>query len=197
MAAKPGKSAPDASLIKKFYPMRKLDTCSQEEKFNSDTLRYMKQDSVFDQSRKSAFEQKVKNWLKEYIITNCSEEDVVIAIAPGHEAYNESSFMYKIVRQFISEYSDIAIEDGSALLVRYKSIEKQATSKGIRSESTHRESIRIKDSDKKDVSLLNEGKIVIILDDIWTSGCTLRVCEEKMRTTGPKDVKLLAIGKTV
>ena len=165
--------------------------------YDSDTLRYMKMGTVHDRSRKTEFETRVKKWLKGYINDHLSGETVVLAVAPGHEAYDDSSFMYNLVKKLISENQELGIEDGCSLLVRYKTIEKQAKSQGTRSESTHRESIRIKDSDRKDVSRLNRGKVVAILDDVWTSGCTLRVCEEKVRTTGPKDVRLLAIGKTV
>ena len=186
-----GKSEPDNYMIN-HYPMDsgKID-------YDSSTVRYMKKDTVYDQSRQSEFEARVKKWLKQYINNHLSNETVVLAVAPGHIANDNSSFMYNLVKELISENQQLGIEDGCSLLVRYKTTESQTTSKGTRKESTHRESIRIKDSDTKDVSQLNRGKVVIILDDIWTSGCTLRVCEEKVRTTGPKDVRLLAIGKTV
>ena len=187
-----GKSEPNDYMMV-FYPMNYE---SGENDYDSSTLRYLKADTVYNPSRRSEFEARVKGWLKQYIKKHLSDEAIVLAIAPGHKADDNSSFMYDLVKEFITENPKLDIEDGCDLLVRYKTIEKQATSKGIRTESTHRESICI-DSDDEDVSLLNKGKVVIVLDDVWTSGCTLRVCEEKVRTTGPKDVHLLAIGKTV
>jgi predicted amidophosphoribosyltransferase len=192
MATAGGKSEPDDYMIK-FHPM---DCDSGKNDYDSSTLRYLKDNSVRNQSRRSEFEVRVKEWLKQYIKKHLSGETVVLAVAPGHKAYDNSSFMHNLVKKLITD-DKLGIEDGCSLLVRYKTIKKQATSKGKRHESTHRESIRIKDSDGKDVSQLNKDKVVIILDDVWTSGCTLRMCEEKVRTTGPKDVRLLAIGKTV
>ena len=185
---------PDDYMID-YYPMNYE---SDENDYDSSTLRYMKMNNVYNQSRRSAFENSVKKWLKQYIKKNHSSEAVVLAIAPGHQAseFNDSSFMYDLVDEFISDNPKLDIEDGRDLLMRDTTIEKQATAGGNRSESTHRKSICI-NADEKNVSLLNKGKIVIILDDVWTTGCTLRVCEEKVWTTGPKDVELLAIGKTV
>ena len=163
--------------------------------YDSSTIRYMKRNSVFDLDRKIQFKSRVKKWLKQYIITNHHGETVLMAIAPGHQRSdsNESSFMYNLIGEFISEYPHLKMEDGRDLLRRHETIPKQASAGGNRSEDTHRESLCI-NPDKKNLSL---GKIVIILDDVWTTGCTLRVCEEKVRSTGPKDVKLLAIGRTV
>ena len=218
-----GKSEPDDYMMD-FYPM---DRKSGKNDYNSSTLRYMKMGQVYNQIRQLKFESRIKKWLKEYIHDNFFDETVVLAIAPGHIAYDNSSFMYDLVGEFISENHDlpVCIEDGRSLLVRYKTIKKQATAGANRSESTHRESIDINideednnyyyhdydydddyyyydyyynDEEEEDnISRLNEGKVVIILDDVWTSGCTLRVCEEKVWTTGPEDVHLLAIGKTV
>ena len=194
-----GKLEPDDYMIN-FYPM---DYESGENDYDSSTLRYMKMDQVYDPSRRSDFEARVKEWIKQYIIKEqLSDETVVLAVAPGHKKYDNSSFMYDLVRKLISENCKLGIEDGCSLLVRYKTIEKQANAGANRSESTHCNSICINtdeedEEEEEDISQLNEGKVVIILDDVWTSGCTLRVCEEKVRTTGPKDVHLLAIGKTV
>ena len=192
-----GKLEPDDYMIN-FYPM---DYESGENDYNSSTLRYMKMGQVYDPSRRSDFEAQVKQWLKRYIKKRLSNETVVLAVVPGHKEYDNSSFMYDLIRELISENRKLGIEDGCSLLVRYKTIEKQANAGANRSESTHRTSICIntdeEDEEEEDISQLNEGKVVIILDDVWTSGCTLRVCEEKVHTTGPKDVHLLAIGKTV
>ena len=179
--------APDAYFIK-FYPMNRGNDK------DSSTLRYMKMNTVFDPTRKSDFEKMVKGKIKEYIDTTYPRDDVVLTVAPGHKANDKSSFMYKLVRDFISENKDPKVIDGCALLVREKDIPKQATAGGNRNEQTHRDSIKVAEALGL---LIAKGKNVIILDDVWTTGCTLRVCEEKICIIGPKDVKLLAIGKTV
>ena len=193
-----------------FYPM---DYETGENDYDSSTLRYMKIGEVYSPFRRSDFELRVKQWLKKYIKKHLSGETVVLAVAPGHKKYDNSSFMYDLVGEFISENHKLHIEDGRSLLVRYRTIEKQATAGANRRESTDRKSICINTEEEDDdseededseeeeeedsISQLNEGKVVVILDDVWTSGCTLRVCEEKVWTTGPEDVRLLAIGKTV
>jgi len=59
----------------------------------------------------------------------------------------------------------------------------------MRDIDTHLNSIRV----VGDVA----DKVVCILDDIWTSGCTLRACRQLVTNHGAKKVYLLAIGKTV
>jgi hypothetical protein len=185
------KLVPDGYMMN-FYPMH-----HQPGDYDSSTLRYMKMNKVVDPSREKEFETRVKEWLKLYITNILPGETIVLAVAPGHLADDKSSFMYKFIGEFISEnFLQLHIEDGRSLLVRYKTIEKQSSAGASRSESTHRDSIGISPTSP----LINQlqGKVVVILDDVWTSGCTLRVCEEKVRTNTvpiPKDVRLLAIGK--
>ena len=101
--------------------------------------------------------------------------------------------MHDVVGELLTLHPT-SIDDGRRQLIRIKDVPKQSTSK-IHDESTHRGTIAInRDSRAKD---LNKNKTVIILDDVWTTGCTLRVCKEVMLTTNPKQVKLLAIGKDV
>ena len=186
------KLKPDDNMID-FHPM----SCGKDD--DSSTIRYLKMGQVFDPVRKRKFRSRVKQWLEQYIKTNHRGETVLMAIAPGHQRSdsNDSSFMYDLIGEFISEYPHLKMEDGRDLLQRHETIPKQSAAGANRNEHTHRESIRINAGEDEDLSQLNKGKIVIILDDVWTSGCTLRVCEEKVHTTGPKDVKLLAIGRTV
>ena len=60
------------------------------------------------------------------IIVNHPNEVVVLAVAPGHEAFDCSSFMYSLVGEFISENTKLSVEDGRSLLTRYITIEKQS-----------------------------------------------------------------------
>ena len=75
------------------------------------------------------------------------------------------------------------------LLQRHTQVQKQATSSGMRDINTHLNSIKV----VGEVA----GKVVCILDDVWTSGCTLRACHQLVTEQGAKKVYLLAIGKTV
>lgn len=188
------KPEPDSKLID-FY--RYIPGPYFLNDFDSSTLRFIKRNSVFDPLRQTEFENKVKAWLGTYIFIHHSNDVVLMCVAPGHKAYDTSSFMYRLVMDLITENRILNIEDGRGLLMRCKTIPKQAYAGGNRSEQTHRESILLNVFPTANLHELNRGKVVIILDDVWTTGCTLRVCEEKVRETGPKDVKLLAIGRAV
>jgi len=82
------------------------------------------------------------------------------------------------------------VEDGSSYLQRIETV-KKSTEGGTRSIYTHLNSIVVTDPK------LIEGKIVCIIDDIWTTGCTLCACARKMEEAGASDIKLVAVGKTV
>lgn len=163
--------------------------------YDSSTIRFIKMNSVRDPERQQKFEEKVKKWLRKFIMSNFPDDTVIIAIAPSSKAFTKTSFMYDLIEEFIDEYdSDLDIKNGSDMLERYKTIpEQKYIPRYKRRESTHRNSIRISSS----VSRLSRRKNVVILDDVYSSGCTLRVCKELMLKTNPKNVKIVAIGKTV
>ena len=170
--------------------------------WDSTTLIYMKSGTVYDPDRKQQFVGKVVAWLQkkveERLLGETQAAYVVIAVAPGHSPTSPLSFMHEIVGTVIQnnlfqdgERMVSRVHDGRNLLIRTWEVAKQATSHEIRSEETHRNSIAVNPSGV-DVT----GKIVCVLDDVWTSGCTLRVCAEKIRNAGANDVRMLAIGKT-
>ena len=73
----------------------------------------------------------------------------MLAVAPGHEAFDWSSFMYSLVGEFISENPQPSVEDGCRLLTRYITIEKQSCAGANRTEITHRASISVNTSRSK------------------------------------------------
>ena len=169
---------------------------------DSQTLNYMKSGTVYDKRRKDQFVGKVVAWLQEkveWLLEETQAAYVVIAVAPGHSPTSPLSFMHEIVGTVIQNNQDdermvSRVHDGRNLLIRTRKVPKQATSHGIRSEETHRNSIVVNPPDESYVDVTDE--IVCVLDDVWTSGCTLRVCADKIRDEGAKDVRMLAIGKT-
>ena len=78
----------------------------------------------------------------------------------------------------------------SGHLRRTKTVQK-STDGGIRTESTHFNSIEVDDSE------FVENKTVIIIDDVWTSGSTLRACASLVEDAGASGTKMIAVGKTV
>ena len=156
----------------------------------SKTLSYLKM-GYLDDDKREEFCEKIYRWLKGQVTS--IHKRVVIAIAPGHEKCDDpTGFMYDLAERLAGDPDFVwPVTDGSQQLIRTRTIPKQSQSKGSRSMDVHRGTIELNGNPD------NSGKVVVILDDIWTSGCTLRVCEEVMLTTKPDDVRLFVIGKTV
>ena len=82
------------------------------------------------------------------------------------------------------------IKDGKGLLICTTKVPKAAHG-GPRDQSLHEKTVKVTDSSKV------KDKVVYIIDDVWTTGSTLRACASLIRKAGASDVKLLAVGKTV
>ena len=152
-------------------------------------LFYLAKGGLFSKEKKTSMCKEINDWLIAQVKALKEESPIVIAVAPGHEANpNPSGFMHDTAKILAASLN---LEDGNQQLIRTKTIQKQATSDGVRSMETHDGTMDTKDKPN------NEGKVVIILDDFWTSGNTLNSCKKVMATTNPKAVKLFVLGKTV
>ena len=120
------------------------------------------------------------------VIDPLKVKDIVIAIAPGHSPESPENFLHPIIGNLIGG----KIKDGRDLLKRTEKVQK-ATKGGPRDQSLHEKTIKVTDPSKV------KNKVVYIIDDVWTTGSTLRACASLMRKAGASDVKLLAVGKTV
>ena len=149
----------------------------------SQSLAYLKNPGYAMTPAKEELIEKIGNWL---ISILGNQDDVVIAIAPGHSPDSAQNFLHPIVGSLL----DFNIKDGRDLLIRTKKVPKAAHG-GPRDQDLHEKTIEVKDPARV------KNEVVYILDDVWTSGSTLRACASLMRAAGAKDVKLLAVGKTV
>lgn len=111
--------------------------------------------------------------------------DVVIVIVPSSKAYTETHGLYKVAKKLEKKGK----VNGSSCLVRHKDIEKLASG-GNRNINVHLNSIKVENH-----SIIKD-KYVILLDDITTSGNSLRACKQLLLEAGAKGVQCLAIGKT-
>ena len=168
-----------------YYPLK-----SGHQDRDSQTLVYLKMGTVYSESRKSEFIYRIQTWLKKRINEIKAKhpgEEIIFGFAPGHLPSSSGSFMITEL-EVSSLCSDPQFSVHPNLLKRFVKAPKQATG-GKRSMDTHLNSI--------EVTKNLVGKIVCIMDDIWTTGCTLNACIELVNQKGAKQVYVLAIGKTV
>ena len=153
---------------------------------DSETIRYLKGNGVYDAVRRNEFLGRVREWLRESINAirqNHPETQIVIGIAPGHAPGNHGFMEH----QLNIEALDVTFNP--ALLQRHTPIPRQADNNAPRNIQTHLDSINV----IGDVV----GRVVCILDDVWTTGSTLSACRQLVEARDPVEVYLLAIGRTV
>ena len=122
-------------------------------------------------------------------IFNLLERDlhnnVVVAIVPSSTANTTTHGLYKVANKLAKKGK----VDGSSCLVRHTSIDKLATG-GNRNIDVHLNSVKVENN------AIIYDKYVILLDDITTSGNSLKACKQLLLEAGAKGVQCLAIGKT-
>ena len=177
-----------------YFMMDYYSYKSDRQDTDSQTIVYLKKGTVYSEGRKYEFIGRVQRWLKKCIKdikAKHPDKEIIFGFAPGHSPSSSDSFM--ITELDISSLcSDRQFSVRPKLLQRFVEAPKQATTRGKRNIETHLKSIRVTDSED-----LSGGKIVCIMDDIWTTGCTLSACTELVRERGAEQVYTLAIGKTV
>ena len=165
---------------------------------DSQNLVYAKSTRGFlNEDRKKLFYSRILKWLDDDFTKIDSS---VIAIAPGHEANpNPSGFMHEIVNQINNTKFD-----GSIPLYRIMTVSKSTETPGPRSNAKHEGTISLHLPTISPTSPLTvlpstnfyQDKVIIILDDIWTSGSTLCACKDVVKALSPKAILLFAIGRT-
>lgn len=119
-------------------------------------------------------------------IPNITVGDVV-CVVPSHDPANVQCGTKDVALKKINKGIWI---DGTDCLERIVKIQKLASG-GNRSISVHLGSIVVKNAHKI------KGKNVILLDDITTSGHSLKACKYLLLQAGAKSVECFAFGKTV
>ena len=114
-------------------------------------------------------------------------KEIIFGFAPGHSPNSSNSFMITELN-VNSLCQDPKFSVKPKLLKRFVEVPKQATG-GYRSVETHLDSIEV----TEDLA----GKIVCLMDDVCTTGCTLTACRQLVEGRGATQVYTLAIGQTV
>ena len=167
-----------------YYPYHNGTNPLHSEGSDSQTLSYLKQGTLYDSDRKEEFEYTISEWLEGILLKERKQGNVAIVIVPGHSPESPPNFLHAIVDDIISKTTIT-----KTVLQRISKVPK-ATSTGIRCQALHEQTIAVTDPE----SVVD--KVVYIIDDIETSGATLRACRILMMDAGAAQVKLLAVGKT-
>lgn len=122
----------------------------------------------------------------DYLVDKIKKAEA-IAVVPSHSPATGPTSGAHILAKRLAKA--LGIVDAGATLVRHKEIEKLAGG-GCRDIDIHLDSVRV------DNAGLIKGKVVILLDDVTTSGHSLRACKRKLLEAGAKEVKMLALGRT-
>jgi hypoxanthine phosphoribosyltransferase len=120
---------------------------------------------------------------------NLKNESFAIAVVPSSSSENKISGIH-LVAQKTAKSRQISITDATSCLRRYRSINKLASG-GSRELTVHSNSIEVINSH------LIKDKNVLLVDDISTTGNSLRACKELLMKAGASKVKCVALGKTV
>ena len=111
--------------------------------------------------------------------------NIAIAVVPSHDPAASISGIHQLA-QALARQNRI---DATACLVRFKKIPKQATG-GTRSVARNLSSIRVEHAD------IIQGREVLLLDDVTTSGNSLVACQQLLLEAGATRVKCMALGRT-
>lgn len=120
------------------------------------------------------------NWIRTYI-----KEDVTICTVPSSNSDNSNSG----IRQLGQRLAKDNRVDATHCLNRHTSVRKAAHG-GPRNLEVHFDSINVLDT-----NLILNNKI-LLLDDITTSGSSLRACQSILLKAGASNVFMLVLGST-
>jgi hypoxanthine phosphoribosyltransferase len=122
----------------------------------------------------------------QYIASNLGNDFDCLAVVPSHH-YGIDNSGIKALSKEISRRKKLV--DTTSCLIRHKAIERLATG-GNRNIETHLTSIKVVNKE------LIEGKKVLLLDDVSTTGNSLKACKQLLIQAGAKTVKSFVLGKT-
>jgi predicted amidophosphoribosyltransferase len=112
------------------------------------------------------------------------DENTAIVVVPSHDPAAPKSGILNIGKKL----SKTAI-DATSCLVRTKKIPKLADG-GTRNINVHLKSIKLCNEH------MIQGRNVILLDDVTTTGNSLLACKMLLKKANPKNITMIAIGKT-
>jgi predicted amidophosphoribosyltransferase len=112
-------------------------------------------------------------------------KNIAIAVVPSHDKAGSVSGIHQLAKALAGN----GRIDATECLVRHKKIRKLALG-GSRSVETHLNSIRVEGADAI------QGREVLLLDDVATSGNSLEACRQLLLAAGAERVKCMVLGRT-
>ena len=120
----------------KYYPYHNGQNPLHFEGSDSQTLSYLKQDTLYDSDHKEEFEYRISEWLEGILLRESNQGNVAIAIVPGHSPESPPNFLHAIVDDIISK-TKTSLQQISKV--------PKATSTGIRCQALHEQTIAVTD----------------------------------------------------
>ena len=157
--------------------------------YDSQTLVYLKKSgNNYDlEGRKEKLCTRIKEWLMKALSGVDEKAAIIVALAPGHTVESSHGFLSEVVVEVVQKIP--RLQDGRTLLRRITTVPK-ATEGGPRDVDLHMATIQVTNPGSV------AGKVVCIVDDVWTTGATLTACERLMASAGASQIRLLAVAKT-
>lgn len=113
--------------------------------------------------------------------------DTPICVVPSHDASLKSPGIRLLAQKLCTQQNRI---DATACLSRYTSTPEMRTG-SPRSEGMHFDSITVYHKE------LIAGRHVVLLDDVISSGCSMRACKHLLLGAGAQSVLCISLSKTV
>jgi predicted amidophosphoribosyltransferase len=142
------------------------------------------------------YKNKAEYMLRDYAkhLNGILGEDFAIAVMPSSSVennYNSASHdtAGRLIR--MACFEGRVIYDATRCLTRVKSITPQHRTPGLRSEQIHLDTIKVYNPEAV------AGRNVVVLDDIVTSGASLRAVSQLLRAAGATMVVCIALGRTL
>lgn len=115
---------------------------------------------------------------------------IILSVVPGHADTMVIDNTITSYVKFLSKKEPNNFIDGSQILLREYSIEKSSTSKETRTIEKQYNSLKINgDCDIR-------GKVILLIDDIYTSGSTMLACKKLLEENGAQRIIMFSFSKT-
>ena len=138
---------------------------------------------VWDVKDKAA---KGLNYFYDYLSKKL-KRPTAIAVVPSHDSATGPTTGVHVLANRLADALELS--NGGPCLVRHTTVEKKAKG-GERSIEGHLKSIKVVKADRI------KGHLVLLIDDITTTGNSLIACKRLLMKAGAKEVLMLALSKT-